>query len=182
MKKIFVLLIIACFFITTSLAKSTITSVNIYSYDNRLFINVAANIEVTHNIIKYINNSIKLNVSYQFKIKSRKWYKIFASSVIEKKYIIYYNKIISQYIVEDPILYTKKQYATIEDAFKSIERLANFPLVLSNLIDADNDYLLVRFFLKSKNLPISIKIEHFFNNDRNISSDWSAWSFPSIKK
>lgn len=158
-----------------SKAESTINGLSYYQSESIVYVNIETSIELSETVVDAIKNGLTLNVGYAFKFSEAKWYKFVDFAELEKNYLISYDNISNNFILENPVTSNVTNYPSINLLLHKISNLRDFPLISStHLIDKKVEGE-VRFQLNTGNLPVYLKADAFFSADWNIDSDWYQW-------
>lgn len=159
-----------------SQAKSSIENVSIFVKDQTVYADVISDIKIGSAVIEAINSGITLVFSYEFEIKTPRWYPTQPLAVVRKHYHLSYSRMTGKYQIDNPVTLDRETFSNLPSAISFMQTLRQFPLLLVSQIPDEPMVVAVRFYLTPQHLPSYVRVERLFNNAWDADSDWTTWS------
>ncbi|MPV85333.1 DUF4390 domain-containing protein [Ostreibacterium oceani] len=159
-------------------AQTKITQHKTYQQEGTIYVDVDSDIALNETVLEALKNGITLKFSYEFVIKTDRWYRIKPLATLKKSYWLFYHNVTKQYHVKNPLTYEVAIYNNAKDAIEQIASVKQFPLIHANLLKDTPYELSVRFIIDETDLPNHMKLKTLFSDYWKINSEWEKWSFP----
>jgi len=140
-------------------------------------VDARADLVLSDDAIEALENSIALNIQYQYEVTRRR--RLWPDKVIvepTRNIELSYLSLSQRYLVHYLDTGEQASYATLYSALRQIGQTKEYPLIEASRIDLDDrNYVVVRVVLNREKLPGPLRVLAFWRGDFSLESEWFRW-------